>query len=89
MCSSDLEEERPGDDGDAGAGEDYLVKLYGKALYEGHRRTLKKGPYLRFSSPSPRSRGPRPRVVESVRGEGSSSTVDVYSSFSDDEMMLF
>ncbi|XP_046882722.1 protein TALPID3-like [Hypomesus transpacificus] len=62
------EEERPGDDGDAGAGEDYLVKLYGKALYEGHRRTLKKGPYLRFSSPSPRSRGPRPRVVESVRG---------------------
>ncbi|XP_067099362.1 protein TALPID3 [Osmerus mordax] len=62
------EEERPGDDGDDGAGEDYLVKLYGKALYEGHRRTLKKGPYLRFSSPSPRSRGPRPRVVESVRG---------------------
>ena len=49
--------------------EDYLSKLYGKALYEGQRRTLKKGPYLRFSSPSPRSKAPRPKVIESVRGE--------------------
>ncbi|XP_041704028.2 protein TALPID3 isoform X1 [Coregonus clupeaformis] len=49
-------------------GEEYLVKLYGKALYEGNRRTLKKGPYLRFNSPSPKSKAPRPRVVESVRG---------------------
>ncbi|KAL2099083.1 hypothetical protein ACEWY4_005563 [Coilia grayii] len=49
--------------------EDFLSKLYGKALYEGHRRTLKKkGPYLRFSSPSPRSKAPRPKVIESVRG---------------------
>ncbi|XP_014050128.2 protein TALPID3 isoform X2 [Salmo salar] len=49
-------------------GEEYLVKLYGKALYEGNRRTLKKGPYLRFNSPSPKSKAPRPRVIESVRG---------------------
>lgn len=65
QVTEEEEEARPGDEG---AGEDYLVKLYGKALYEGHRRTLKKGPYLRFSSPSPRSKGPRPRVVESVKG---------------------
>ncbi|KAM6973253.1 protein TALPID3 [Aplochiton taeniatus] len=51
-----------------GEGEAYLMRLYGKALYEGHRRTLKKGPYLRFSSPSPKTKSPRPRVVESVRG---------------------
>ncbi|KAL0968957.1 hypothetical protein UPYG_G00220470 [Umbra pygmaea] len=48
--------------------EEYWVRLYGKALYEGHRRTLKKGPYLRFTSPSPKSKAPRPRLVESVRG---------------------
>ncbi|XP_048830475.1 protein TALPID3 isoform X2 [Brienomyrus brachyistius] len=46
----------------------YLMKIYGKALYEGHRRTLKNSPYLRFNSPSPKSKGPRPRVVERVKG---------------------
>uniref|UniRef100_UPI0037E9B0AC protein TALPID3 n=1 Tax=Semicossyphus pulcher TaxID=241346 RepID=UPI0037E9B0AC len=50
-------------------GESYLTRLYGRAPYEGMRRTLKKSPYLRFSSPaSPLSRKPRPRLVESVRG---------------------
>ncbi|XP_029349334.1 protein TALPID3 isoform X2 [Echeneis naucrates] len=50
-------------------GESYLTHLYGRAPYEGLRRTLKKGPYLRFSSPvSSPSRKPRPRLVESVRG---------------------
>ncbi|XP_018530313.2 protein TALPID3 isoform X3 [Lates calcarifer] len=50
-------------------GESYLTHLYGRAPYEGLRRTLKKSPYLRFSSPvSPLSRKPRPRLVESVRG---------------------
>ncbi|XP_074547454.1 protein TALPID3 isoform X2 [Halichoeres trimaculatus] len=50
-------------------GESYLTRLYGRAPYEGVRRTLKKSPYLRFSSPvSPLSRKPRPRLVESVRG---------------------
>ncbi|XP_028857571.1 protein TALPID3 isoform X2 [Denticeps clupeoides] len=48
--------------------EDYLAKIYGKALYEGHRRTLKKGPYLRFNSPSPKNKAPRPKVIESVKG---------------------
>ncbi|KAJ8291144.1 hypothetical protein GJAV_G00021870 [Gymnothorax javanicus] len=48
--------------------EEYLMKVYGKALYSGHRRTLKKGPYLRFNSPSPKSKPQRPRVVESVKG---------------------
>ncbi|XP_076605677.1 protein TALPID3 isoform X2 [Chaetodon auriga] len=52
-----------------GDGESYLSRLYGRAPYEGLRRTLKKSPYLRFSSPgSPPSRKPRPRLVESVRG---------------------
>ncbi|XP_041810325.1 protein TALPID3 isoform X2 [Chelmon rostratus] len=50
-------------------GESYLTRLYGRAPYEGQRRTLKKSPYLRFSSPSsPLSLKPRPRLVESVRG---------------------
>ncbi|XP_044022437.1 protein TALPID3 isoform X2 [Siniperca chuatsi] len=50
-------------------GESYLTRLYGRAPYEGLRRTLKKSPYLRFSSPgSPLSRKSRPRLVESVRG---------------------
>ncbi|XP_046711148.1 protein TALPID3 isoform X1 [Silurus meridionalis] len=48
--------------------EAYLTKVYGKALYEGHRRTLKKGPYLRFSSPTPKSKVQRPKVVERVKG---------------------
>ncbi|KAF5909662.1 protein TALPID3 isoform X6, partial [Clarias magur] len=48
--------------------EAYLRKVYGKALYEGHRRTLKKGPYLRFSSPTPKSKVQRPKMVESVKG---------------------
>ncbi|XP_017555335.1 protein TALPID3 isoform X2 [Pygocentrus nattereri] len=48
--------------------EEYLAKIYGKALYEGHRRTLKKGPYLRFSSPIPKSKSLRPKVIESVKG---------------------
>ncbi|XP_035767860.1 protein TALPID3 isoform X4 [Neolamprologus brichardi] len=50
-------------------GESYLTRLYGRAPYEGLRRTLKKSPYLRLSSPaSPLGRKPRPRLVESVRG---------------------
>ncbi|XP_057200366.1 protein TALPID3 isoform X2 [Triplophysa rosa] len=47
---------------------EYLAKLYGKALYEGRRRTLKKGPYLRFTSPTPKSQTQRPKVIETVRG---------------------
>lgn len=51
-------------------GESYLTRLYGRAPYEGLRRTLKKSPYLRLSSPaSPVGRKPRPRLVESVRGQ--------------------
>ncbi|KAM7376584.1 hypothetical protein PAMP_006308 [Pampus punctatissimus] len=50
-------------------GESYLTRLYGRAPYDGLRRTLKKSPYLRFSSPaSPLGRKSRPRLVESVRG---------------------
>ncbi|XP_033498518.2 protein TALPID3 isoform X2 [Epinephelus lanceolatus] len=49
--------------------ESYLTRLYGRAPYEGLRRTLKKSPYLRFSSPaSPLGRKPHPRLVESVTG---------------------
>uniref|UniRef100_A0A8C2DXP1 Si:ch211-185a18.2 n=1 Tax=Cyprinus carpio TaxID=7962 RepID=A0A8C2DXP1_CYPCA len=46
-----------------------LVRLYGKALYDGHRRTLKKCPYLRFNSPTPKSKPQRPKLVETVKGE--------------------
>ncbi|XP_062863253.1 protein TALPID3 [Trichomycterus rosablanca] len=48
--------------------EAYLAKVYGKALYEGQRRTMKKGPYLRFGSPTPKSKVQRPKVIESVKG---------------------
>lgn len=56
---------------------EYLAKLYGKALYEGHRRTLKKGPYLRFTSPTPKSKTQRPKVIETIRGELSKCVHDL------------
>lgn len=52
--------------------EQQLARLYGRAPYEGVRRTLKTTPYLHFSSPgSPLGRRPRPRLVESIRGQNS------------------
>ncbi|NXA35676.1 TALD3 protein, partial [Eudromia elegans] len=48
--------------------EEYLCQVYGKPVYQGHRSTLKKAPYLRFNSPSPKSKPPRPKVIERVRG---------------------
>ncbi|XP_075872866.1 protein TALPID3 [Nelusetta ayraudi] len=49
--------------------EQQQARLYGRAPYEGARRTLKTTPYLHFSSPgSPLGRRPRPRLVESIRG---------------------
>ncbi|XP_054989602.1 protein TALPID3 isoform X2 [Sorex araneus] len=48
--------------------EDYLLQIYGKPVYQGHRSTLKKGPYLRFNSPSPKSKPQRPKVIERVKG---------------------
>ncbi|KFO74631.1 TALPID3 protein, partial [Cuculus canorus] len=48
--------------------EDYLYQVYGKPVYQGHRSTLKKAPYLRFNSPSPKSKLQRPKVIECVRG---------------------
>ncbi|XP_066045136.1 protein TALPID3 [Chamaea fasciata] len=48
--------------------EDYLSQVYGKPIYQGHRSTLKKGPYLRFNSPSPKSKLLRPKLIETVRG---------------------
>ncbi|XP_078133819.1 uncharacterized protein LOC144535301 isoform X2 [Sander vitreus] len=54
---------------EAAASEAYLLRLYGRAPYDGLRRTLKKSPYLRLSSPaSPLGRKSRPRLVESVTG---------------------
>lgn len=49
--------------------EDYMLQIYGKPVYQGHRSTLKKGPYLRFNSPSPKSRPQRPKVIERVKGK--------------------
>ncbi|XP_030070161.1 protein TALPID3 [Microcaecilia unicolor] len=48
--------------------EEFLSQVYGKAIYQGHRRTLKKGPYLRVNSPSPKSKLQRPKVIEYVKG---------------------
>ncbi|XP_071282289.1 protein TALPID3 isoform X1 [Agelaius tricolor] len=48
--------------------EDYLSQVYGKPIYHGRRSTLKKGPYLRFNSPSPKSKLARPKLIETVRG---------------------
>ncbi|CAN8215651.1 unnamed protein product [Coccothraustes coccothraustes] len=48
--------------------EDYLSRVYGKPIYHGRRSTLKKGPYLRFNSPSPKPKLPRPKLIETVRG---------------------
>lgn len=64
--------------------EQQLARLYGRAPYEGARRTLKKTPYLHFSSPSwPLGKRPRPRLVESIRGQSSSfrpATLDLEGS---------
>ncbi|XP_032883072.1 protein TALPID3 isoform X3 [Amblyraja radiata] len=49
-------------------GEDYLRKVYGKALYQGHRSTYKKGPYLRVNSPLPKSKAHRPKIIENIKG---------------------
>ncbi|XP_039175438.1 protein TALPID3 isoform X1 [Crotalus tigris] len=48
--------------------EEYLSQVYGRPAYQGHRSTLKKSPYLRFNSPPPKSKPPRPKVIESVKG---------------------
>ncbi|XP_043836152.1 protein TALPID3 [Dromiciops gliroides] len=55
-------------------GSDYLLQLYGKPVYQGHRSTLKKGPYLRFNSPSAKSKPQRPKVIEQVKGTKVRST---------------
>ncbi|XP_068947820.1 protein TALPID3-like [Petaurus breviceps papuanus] len=49
-------------------GSDYLLQIYGKPVYQGHRSTLKKGPYLKFNSPSAKSKPQRPKVIEQVKG---------------------
>ncbi|XP_062433419.1 protein TALPID3 isoform X2 [Rhea pennata] len=48
--------------------EEYLCQVYGKPIYQGHRSTLRKAPYLRFNSPSPKSKLQRPKVIECIRG---------------------
>ncbi|KAG8449398.1 hypothetical protein GDO86_016157 [Hymenochirus boettgeri] len=54
--------------------EELLNRVYGRPTYQGQRSTLKKDPYLRFNSPSPKSKPRRPRVVEIVRGVKVKST---------------
>lgn len=46
-----------------------MLQIYGKPVYQGHRSTLKKGPYLRFNSPSPKSKTQRPKIIEQVKGK--------------------
>ncbi|XP_044515899.1 protein TALPID3 [Gracilinanus agilis] len=55
-------------------GSEYLLQVYGKPVYQGHRSTLKKGPYLRFTSPSSKSRPQQPKVIEQVKGTKIRST---------------
>ncbi|XP_036590297.1 protein TALPID3 isoform X2 [Trichosurus vulpecula] len=71
ICASNLEKDRK--EGHlktttVAQGSDYLLQIYGKPVYQGHRSTLKKGPYLRFNSPSAKSRPQRPKVIEQVKG---------------------
>ncbi|XP_026142255.1 protein TALPID3 isoform X1 [Carassius auratus] len=63
--------------------QEYLARLYGKALYDGHRRTLKKSPYLRFNSPTLKSKPQRPKVVETVKGVKMKSSKTQTSQFVD------
>ncbi|XP_021104860.1 protein TALPID3 isoform X2 [Heterocephalus glaber] len=48
--------------------EDYMSQVYGKPVYQGHRSTLKRGPYLRFNSTSLNSKPQRPKIIEQVKG---------------------
>ncbi|XP_005399274.1 PREDICTED: protein TALPID3 isoform X2 [Chinchilla lanigera] len=48
--------------------EDHMSQVYGKAVYQGHRSTLKRGPYLRFNSTALKSKPQRPKVIEQVKG---------------------
>ncbi|XP_077121180.1 protein TALPID3 isoform X2 [Ranitomeya variabilis] len=48
--------------------EEMLNRVYGTPVYQGHRGTLKKGPYLRFGSPPAKIKPQRPKIVETVRG---------------------
>ncbi|KAL7992759.1 hypothetical protein Chor_017015 [Crotalus horridus] len=59
--------------------EEYLSQVYGRPAYQGHRSTLKKSPYLRFNSPPPKSKPPRPKVIESVKGRISCQSTKVKS----------
>ncbi|XP_070606262.1 protein TALPID3 isoform X2 [Erythrolamprus reginae] len=54
--------------------EESLSQVYGRPVYQGHRSTLKKSPYLRFNSPPPKSKPQRPKVIESVKGTKVKST---------------
>ncbi|TFK05437.1 fetal and adult testis-expressed transcript protein [Platysternon megacephalum] len=67
--------------------EEYLSQVYGKPIYQGHRSTLKKAPYLRFNSPSPKSKPQRPKVIECVRGTKVLPNVDI-DSISNDSVSI-
>nr|XP_006817963.1 PREDICTED: TALPID3 protein-like [Saccoglossus kowalevskii] len=47
--------------------EQYLSRVYGKALYGPKRKTDKTGPYLRFQSTPVKPGGTRPKVVQEVQ----------------------
>ncbi|NXL99270.1 TALD3 protein, partial [Tyrannus savana] len=65
---ADVSSQGPGSGSALVPNEDYLSRVYGKPIYQGHRSTLKKAPYLRFNSPSPKSKLPRPKLIECVKG---------------------
>ncbi|KAM4013735.1 protein TALPID3 isoform 2-T2 [Anomaloglossus baeobatrachus] len=48
--------------------EEMLNRVYGTPVYQGHRGTLKKAPYLRYGSPPAKPKPLRPKVLETVRG---------------------
>uniref|UniRef100_A0ACB8G6J3 Uncharacterized protein n=1 Tax=Sphaerodactylus townsendi TaxID=933632 RepID=A0ACB8G6J3_9SAUR len=57
----------------------YLSQIYGRPLYQGHRSTLKKSPYLRINSPPPKLKPPRPKLIESVREPEAASISPVHT----------
>ncbi|XP_077992540.1 protein TALPID3-like [Glandiceps talaboti] len=46
--------------------EQYLTRVYGKALYHPQRKTEKAGPYLRFQSTPVKPQGTRPKATQQV-----------------------
>ncbi|XP_033105025.1 TALPID3 protein-like isoform X2 [Anneissia japonica] len=54
--------------------EDYLTRVYGKAIHSPKRRTMKTGPYLRYNYSPPRPKSMRRPAVQLIQGPKVKST---------------